>query len=461
MGSDEDKESDLPSVKPSRYFDALEGAELEELKDHEVLILPKGELWPFLLRFPLNCFGVCLGLGSQAILWKNLHLSPELEFLHIPKEINIFLWSIALLALLVISMTYLLKVLFYFEAVRREYFHPVRVNFFFAPWIAGMFLAIGVPPSIAQSVHPAVFCCFMTPIFILELKLYGQWLSGGKRRLSKVANPSTHLSIVGNFVGSLLAAIVKWNEPAIFFWSVGLAHYIVLFVTLYQRLPTNEKLPKDLHPVFFLFVAAPSTASVAWLYITGDFDYISRIVFSIALFLYTSLVVRINFFRGIRFTLSWWAYTFPMTGAAIASIEYSHAASSWITKILAIVLSSVSSATVFTLFITTLLHTFVWKTLFQNDSVIAINARGVKNSPLRSSRNMQLLDGELFTLENEPLHRIVLHHLTHLLSKDGKTSSTQKQLHVHHSGQESISTPERSFHSFVDDSQKLDPIAAV
>lgn len=282
------------------WYYRLHWMTVHALQDHEVLILPKDQLWPFLLRFPLNCFGVTLGLGSQSILWKRLHQSSELSFLNIPKEINLFLWSIAFLALIVISTTYICKVLFYFEAVRREYFHPVRVNFFFAPWIAGMFLAIGLPPSIAHSVNPAVFCCLMSPVFVLELKLYGQWLSGGKRRLSKVANPSTHLSIVGNFVGSLLAAIVKWKEPAIFFWSVGLAHYLVLFVTLYQRLPTNEKLPKDLHPVFFLFVAAPSTASVAWMYITGEFDYVSRVVFFIALFLYTSLAVRINFFRGIR-----------------------------------------------------------------------------------------------------------------------------------------------------------------
>ncbi|KAG0606533.1 hypothetical protein M758_9G148700 [Ceratodon purpureus] len=439
--AEENEDCDSPSaIKPGRYFDALHGPELDELRDHEVLMLPKDELWPFLLRFPLNSFGVCLGLGSQTILWKRLHLSPELGFLNIPKEINLFLWSIALLALIVISTTYLMKVLFYFEAVRREYFHPVRINFFFAPWIAAMFLAIGLPPSINHSVHPAVFCCFMSPIFILELKLYGQWLSGGKRRLSKVANPSTHLSIVGNFVGSLLAAIINWKEVAIFFWSVGLAHYLVLFVTLYQRLPTNEKLPKDLHPVFFLFVAAPSTASVAWQFITGGFDYVSRVVFFIALFLYTSLVVRINFFRGIRFTLSWWAYTFPMTGAAIAAIEYLHATPSWITRILAMVLSAVSSCTVFALFITTLLHAVVWKTLFQNDNAIAITARGTKMFSFRKATALAL-STDVFTLENEPLHKIVRHHLHHLLSKEGRES---KQKHLQVQVPVSISASERS-----------------
>lgn len=170
---DEGEDDDPSMIKPSRYFNALGGPELDEIRDHEVLMLPKDELWPFLLRFPLNCFGVCLGLGSQSILWKRLNKSPELSFINIPEEVNIFLWSVALLAYVCIALTYMCKVLVYFEAVRREYFHPVRVNFFFAPWIAAMFLAIGIPPSIAHTVHPAVFCCLMSPVFILELKLYG------------------------------------------------------------------------------------------------------------------------------------------------------------------------------------------------------------------------------------------------------------------------------------------------
>lgn len=291
------------ALSAGRYFDALSGPELEDVKDKENLLLPHDEKWPFLLRFPIGTFGVALGLGSQTMLWKTLAQVPEMAFLHIPLWINFYLWCLALLCFVVVFFTYLLKVHYYFEAVRREYHHPVRVNFFFAPWIAAMFLTIGVPPKIATTVHPAVWCCFMLPIFCLELKIYGQWLSGGQRRLSKVANPTTHLSVVGNFVGSTLAAIVGWKEPAIFFWAVGLAHYLVLFVTLYQRLPTNETLPSDLHPVFFLFVAAPSAASVAWMRIVGEFDYVSRLVFFISLFLYSSLIVRINFFRGFKYVL--------------------------------------------------------------------------------------------------------------------------------------------------------------
>lgn len=271
------------------------------LQDSEDILLPKNEKWPFLLRFPIGCFGICLGLSSQAILWHALATSHATKFLHITPLINLVIWLLALCVLVAVFITYALKCAFYFEAVKREYFHPVRVNFFFAPWVVCMFLAIGAPSSIApDTLHPAIWCAFMAPIVFLDLKIYGQWLSGGKRRLCKVANPSSHLSVVGNFVGAILAAKVGWDEAGKFLWAIGFAHYLVVFVTLYQRLPTSEALPKELHPVYSMFIATPAAASIAWGAIYGEFDGLARTCFFIALFLYCSLIVRINFFTGFR-----------------------------------------------------------------------------------------------------------------------------------------------------------------
>ncbi|KAJ0047810.1 hypothetical protein Pint_15981 [Pistacia integerrima] len=364
------------SVPAGRYFAALRGPELDEVKEYEDILLPKDEKWPFLLRFPIGCFGICLGLSSQAVLWRALATSPATKFLHIPPYINLALWLLALAVLVSVFITYLLKCIFYFEAVKREYFHPVRVNFFFAPWVVCMFLAIGVPPMLAPGpLHPAIWCAFMAPYFFLELKIYGQWLSGGKRRLCKVANPSSHLSVVGNFVGAILAAKVGWKEAGKFLWAIGFAHYLVVFVTLYQRLPTSEALPKELHPVYSMFIAAPSAASIAWETIYGDFDGLSRNCFFIALFLYISLVVRINFFTGFRFSVAWWSYTFPMTTASVATIKYAEQVPCVLSKGLALSLSFMSSTMVSVLFVSTLLHAFVWHTLFPNDLAIAITKR--------------------------------------------------------------------------------------
>ncbi|QCD94705.1 tellurite resistance/dicarboxylate transporter [Vigna unguiculata] len=381
-----------------RYFDALEGPELETLRASEETVLPQDKKWPFLLRFPISCFGVCLGVSSQAILWKALATSPSTQFLHISLKVNLVLWIISIALVAIIFTTYLLKIILYFEAVRREYYHPIRVNFFFAPWIALLFLALGVPPSVTKNLHHALWYILMVPIFCLEIKIYGQWMSGGQRRLSKVANPSNHLSIVGNFVGALLGASMGLKEGPIFFFAIGLAHYIVLFVTLYQRLPTNETLPKELHPVFFLFVAAPSVASMAWANIQGSFDYGSRIAYFIALFLYFSLAVRINFFRGFTFSLAWWAYTFPMTGAAIATIRYSNKVTNGVTKTMCVVLSLISTLIVVALLVSTILHAFVFKNLFPNDLAIAISDR--RRKPQRKWLGLRYRSHESKEIEN-------------------------------------------------------------
>ncbi|KAF8733568.1 hypothetical protein HU200_014873 [Digitaria exilis] len=366
----------MPQVQ--RFFAALEGPELDRLRSSEELILPSDKMWPFLLRFPVSAFGMCMGMSSQAILWKRIAISASTRFLHITVKINLVLWCVSVALMFVVWSLYACKVVFYFEAVRREYYHPIRVNFFFAPWIACLFLAIGVPDAVASTLPNWLWYVLMTPIVCLELKIYGQWISGGQRRLSRVANPSNHLSIVGNFVGALLGGIMGLKEGPMFFFSVGLAHYMVLFVTLYQRLPTSETLPRDLHPVFFLFVAAPSVACLAWARITGEFGYGSRVAYFIAMFLYASLAVRINLFRGFSFSLAWWAYTFPMTSAAIASIRYASEVKNAFTQCMCIGLTAAATLTVTALFLTTVLHAVVYRDLFPNDISIAITERRCK-----------------------------------------------------------------------------------
>nr|XP_020151232.1 S-type anion channel SLAH2-like isoform X1 [Aegilops tauschii subsp. strangulata] len=376
---DTDEENIVPSA--DRYFAALEGPELETLRPTEVAVLPEDEQWPFLLRFPISAFGMCLGMSTQAMLWKTLESEPSTAFLHAHPAVNHVLWWASVVLTAIVSITYLLKVIFYFEAVRREFHHPVRVNFFFAPWIACLFLVKGVPQPVWE-IHHIVWYLLMAPILCLDIKIYGQWMSSGERRLSKVANPSNHLAIVGNFVGALLGSRMGLRELPIFFFAIGLAHYVVLFVTLYQRLPTNMQLPKELHPVFFFFIAAPSVASMAWASISGEFNDGAKLLYFISLFLYMSLVVRINLFRGFRFSLSWWAYTFPITSVAVATVLYASEVDNVLMRALAVGLSGIAAVMITGVLATTVYHAFVRKDLFPNDVSIAITQRRPKISKI-------------------------------------------------------------------------------
>ncbi|XP_037417210.1 S-type anion channel SLAH2-like [Triticum dicoccoides] len=322
---------------------------------------------------------MCLGVSSQAMLWKTLESEPSMAFLRVRPAANHALWWVSVALTAVVSIVYLLKIVFYFEAVRREFHHPVRVNIFFAPWVACLFLVKGVPLP-EWEIHHVFWYLLMTPILCLDLKIYGQWMFSGERRLSKVANPSNHLAVVGNFVGALLGARMGLRELPIFFFAVGLAHYAVLFVTLYQRLPTNVQLPKELHPVFFLFVAAPSVASMAWARISGEFNNGAKLLYFVSLFLYVSLVMRVNLFRVLRFSLAWWAYTFPMTSVALATVLYSSEVNNMLTQMVAVGLSGIAVVTVIGVLATTVYHAFVCGDLFPNDVSIAIMQKRPKFS---------------------------------------------------------------------------------
>lgn len=81
-----------------------------------------------------------------------------------------------------------------------------------------------------------------------------------------------------------------------------------------------------------------------------------------------------------RFSLAWWAYTFPMTGAAIATIRYSTVVTNVVTKSLTVALCLAATLTVTALLVTTIIHAFVLKDLFPNDISIAISQRRPKTS---------------------------------------------------------------------------------
>jgi len=101
---------------------------------------------------------------------------------------------------------------------------------------------------------------------------------------------------------------------------------------------------------------------------------------SFCLYVYLIILLTSTGLCICRFSLAWWAYTFPMTGAAIATIRYSNeAVTNWLTRSLAIILSAIATLTVTGLLVTTLLHAFVFRDLFPNDIAIAIIDRPTKH----------------------------------------------------------------------------------
>ncbi|XP_059285065.1 S-type anion channel SLAH1-like, partial [Lycium ferocissimum] len=243
----------------------------------------KNQFLSILSRFHAGYFRISLSLCGQALLWKTL--SEPSDDIHkfrnifrlLPSTAFILLWSLALFSLVSLSLLYLLRLHFHFDMVKSEFLHHVGVNYLFTPWISWLVLLQATPFFKPKEVYfLLLWLIFIIPIVALDIKLYGQWITKGKRFLSGVANPTSQLSVIGNLVGARAAAQMGWNECALFLFAIGMSHYLVLFVTLYQRLPGSSSIPAMLRPVFFLFLATPSMASLAWDSIYGKFDISSK-----------------------------------------------------------------------------------------------------------------------------------------------------------------------------------------
>ncbi|KAL5778124.1 hypothetical protein ACOSP7_011050 [Xanthoceras sorbifolium] len=327
-----------------------------------------------LTRFHAGYFRISLSLGGQALLWKTLMGGPThhdhdknstfrnhlLHVLHFPTGFHV-LWSLALVTLVLLSILYVLKCLFYFKKVKTEFSHHVGVNYLFAPWISWFLLLQSAPFLAPKKVtYLVLWWVFAVPVVALDVKIYGQWFTKGRKFLSTVANPTSQLSVIGNLVGAQAAANMGWKESAVCLFSLGMVHYLVLFVTLYQRLSGSNQLPAMLRPVFFLFFAAPSVASLAWESIAGAFDTVSKMLFFLSLFLFTSLICRPTLFKRSmrRFNVAWWAYSFPLTVLALAATEYAQEVKGAIVADLMMLLLSALSVLVFLcLTVFTLLNT--------------------------------------------------------------------------------------------------------
>ncbi|KAF5740817.1 S-type anion channel SLAH1-like [Tripterygium wilfordii] len=272
-----------------------------------LLIVTQSSLNSILTRFHAGYFRISISLGGQALLWKTLIGQPStsgnnqkntishvLGMLH-PTTALLVLWSLALSTLVLLSLLYILKCFLHFKMVKAEFLHHVGVNYLFAPWISCLLLLQSAPfgPPKTRS-YILLWWAFAVPVLALDVKIYGQWFTKGKRLLSTVANPTSQLSVIGNLVGAQAAANIGWKESAICLFSLGMVHYLVLFVTLYQRLDGGDRLPVMLRPVFFLFFAVPSVASLAWESIAGAFDAVSKMLFFLSLFLFTSLAKSVQ-----------------------------------------------------------------------------------------------------------------------------------------------------------------------
>lgn len=234
-----------------------------------------------------------------------------------------FRFSIVVLALsailfVVLTAAYGAKVIRFRQSVAEELDHPVTLSLFPTFSISLILLSIAMLPFSGRG--SLVLCIVGTALHLaLTLLVLSRWINHTAFDIQH-SNPSWFIPVVGNILVPIAGIPHGFREISWFFFSVGLLFWVVLLTIVVYRVIFYPPLPERLVPTFFILIAPPSVGFISYFKLTGSLDVFGRILFYAAMFFMALLLSLFRKFVGIRFFLSWWAYSFPIAAFAIASM---------------------------------------------------------------------------------------------------------------------------------------------
>jgi len=299
--------------------------------------------------FPIMMFAIIMGLSGLTIAWQKAAV-----WLGTPHSVAMGLVWLDTAVFAVISLVYLIKLAVYPQAVKNEWKHPVRINFFSAVSIVFLMLAI-----IYKDAHWKTFAYYFwaggTVIHtFMTLYTISFWINHNQEIAH--SNPAWFIPIVGNILVPVAGAGFAPVEFLMYYFSVGFFFWIVFLAILLNRIIFHHQLAQKFVPTLFILLAPPAVAFIAWFKLYHELDTFAVFLFDIAVFFTLMLAFMGRNFFGLKFFISWWAFIFPVAAMAIASMLMLHLTKSvWMLYFSWIMLGAVTIMTLIVLY-QTLVH---------------------------------------------------------------------------------------------------------
>lgn len=264
--------------------------------------------------FPVAAFSLIMGLVGFAMALK---AAEKQGIVPIEASPLIYFLSVAVFAL--ISLIYLMKIVRHGDQVLAEFNHPIKLQFFPAISISLVLIgtasygqqhaAAGLVWSLGSSMH-----------LVFTLIIINEWLHRSSFEIIH-SNPSWFIPVVGNILIPVGGVAMAPAEISWFFFSIGLVFWIVLFTIIFYRMVFHPPMPGKLLPTLAIFLAPPAVGFLAYVALNGGLDHFARILYYTALFITLLLLMQVGRLAKLQFTLSMWAYSFPLAAMTIASIK--------------------------------------------------------------------------------------------------------------------------------------------
>jgi len=263
--------------------------------------------------FPVQLFAVIMGLSGLAIMFaKAYHL------LGLPQWIYLSILFVDTVLFLVIFTAYMFKVLLHLEAVKKEFYHPIKSSFMAAISISFLLLSIAYY-DFAPTLSLLLWYIGAPLQLMFTLIIIRYWIHNELKVVH--SNPTWFIPIVGNVLVPIVGVEAAPIFVSLFFFSLGIFFWIVLFTIMLYRIIFHHPLAKKLVPTFFIFIAPPAIGFVSYFRITnGSIDMFGIFLYFVALFTLLLLLFMIKMYDTKEFFISWWAYTFPLAAISIATL---------------------------------------------------------------------------------------------------------------------------------------------
>jgi len=270
-----------------------------------------------LKNFPISFFAPILGFAGFSLV-----LVKAEELFNISHNFTTGVLMFTIAAFAIITLIYLSKIIFFFENVKKEFYHPVKINFF--PLISKTLLVLSVV-FLYFNMEVSYYLWWVGLIIntIFTFVILSEWITKDHFHLNHLS-PAWFIPVVGNIIIPIAGVQHANPELSWFFFTVGFVWMVILTIIIFNRLIFHDPLPEKLVPTFFILFAAPAIAFIAYYKLSEDFSTFTRILYYYSLFIFLLTLTQWRVFTKIRFYLSWWAYTFPLAAFFLGTILMYH-----------------------------------------------------------------------------------------------------------------------------------------
>jgi len=298
--------------------------------------------------FPIMMYAMVMGMSGLTIMYQK-----AAHFLGFPHMIGTFLMVVTTVMFFVVSFIYIAKYYKYTMAIKKEFSHPVRVNFFAAVSISMLMLAI-----IFKDHYPLISASFWYPgallHFYLTMHTISFWINHNQEL--DHSNPAWFIPIVGNILVPVAGVGFASHGILMYFFSVGIFFWVILFAILLNRIIFHHQLAIKFMPTMFILIAPPAVGFIAYYKMFGVVDNFSMMMFNLALFFTLLVAFMYKNFVKIKFFISWWAFVFPLAAMAIASMVMYHYTGDFLLLLLSCTMITVTTVVILIVIYQTILH---------------------------------------------------------------------------------------------------------